>query len=96
MKKYYLFFMLLSFAYFFISCSKEGETGGENIPEIPTESEIPEEFKDSYLNTTIQVDGLNAADFYKDCYVNSIFDEVPVSGGTMKLQSNINKKVQEQ
>lgn len=86
--------MLLSFAYFYIGCSKGEEPGNENNPENPTESEIPEEFKDSYLNTTIQIDGANTADFYKGCYVNSIFDEVSVSNGTMKLQSNINKKVQ--
>lgn len=94
MRKQSLFFVLLSFVLFLMSCSKDETTRDEIIPGNPEESVIPEVFKDSYLNTTIQVDGVNAAEFYKGCYVNSTFDEVPVSSGSMKLQSNINKKVQ--
>lgn len=91
MRTQYFFSFLLSFVFFLISCSKDEVTENENTLE---ESEIPEEFKDSYLDTTIQVDGVNAAEFYKGCYVNSVLDETPISSGAMKLQSNINKKVQ--
>lgn len=90
MRTQYFFSFLLSFVFFLISCSKDEVTENEN----PEEFIIPEEFKDSYLNTTIQVDGVNAAEFYKGCSINSIFGEVLVSDGTMKLQSNINNKVQ--
>lgn len=91
MRTQYFFSFLLSFVFFLISCSKDEVTENENTLE---ESEIPEEFKDSYLDTTIQVDGVNAADFYKDCFVNSIYDETPVLNGIMKLQSKINRKIQ--
>ena len=63
-------------------------------PQVSYDSIIPEELKDSCLTATIQVDGANAADFYKDCYVSSIYDKVPVSDGTMELQSKVNQKVQ--
>lgn len=63
-------------------------------PQMSYDSIIPEELKDSCLTATVQVDGANVVDFYKDCYISSIYDKVPVSDGTMQLQSKINQKVQ--
>ena len=62
--------------------------------QVSYESIIPEELKDSCLTATIQVDGANAVDSYKDCYVSSIYDKVLVSDGTMEIQSKVNQKVQ--
>jgi hypothetical protein len=61
---------------------------------VSYERDIPEELKDEGLATTIQVDGANAADFYKECYVSSIYDKAPISNEKIELQTNINKKVQ--
>ena len=89
MKSTRILLVLLFFTLYLTSCSKdEGIVRNENT------LEIPEEYKDSYLNTTIKLDGVNVTEFYKDCYVNSIYDECPISSETMKLESNINKKVQ--
>lgn len=89
MKSTRILLALLFFTLYLTSCSKdEGIVRNENT------LEIPEEYKDSYLNTTIKLDGVNVTEFYKDCYVNSIYDECPISSETMKLESNINKKVQ--
>lgn len=103
MKKQYIFFILFSFASLFMECSK-GEELDVNTPDMPSDSpnNNPEEspndypviFQDDYLDTTIHLDDVNATEFYKGCYLNSVLDVVPISDGAMKLESNINKKVQ--
>ena len=62
--------------------------------DVTYERVIPEELKDSCLVTNIQVDGADAAKFYEGCFVSSIYDKMPISDGTLELQTNINKKVQ--
>lgn len=78
-------FVIFLFGISFFGCSNDDEVGNEKIPE---------EFKNSYLGISILLEGVNVADFYKGCYINSILDKIPISDGTMKLQSNINNKVQ--
>ena len=94
---------MFSFASLFMECSK-GEELDVNTPDMPSDSpnNNPEEspndypviFQDDYLDTTIHLDDVNATEFYKGCYLNSVLDVVPISDGAMKLESNINKKVQ--
>ena len=46
------------------------------------------------LSVDIELDGVNAISFYKDCYLSSIYDEISVSDKSMKLECEINGKVQ--
>lgn len=77
---------------FMMGCDKKKDL---IIEEEEKEEIIPEDENDpSKLPVEINVNGINAVDFYKNCHVNSILDEVPVSENTMRLKSVMNKKVQ--
>ena len=84
---------ILLFVFILIGC----ENKKDEISEKEDDEQIfPEEGEDNEakLSVGIKLDGVNAISFYKDCYLSSIYDEISVSDKSMKLESEINGKVQ--
>ena len=63
----------------------------ENEPIIKDEEE---NYDETELLTTINIDGIEATEFYKGCLLTSIHEETPIGNGSLRIKSEINDKIQ--
>ncbi len=63
----------------------------ENEPIIKDEEE---NYDETELITTINIDGIDATEFYKGCLLTSIHEETPIGNGSLRIKSEINDKIQ--
>lgn len=63
----------------------------ENEPIIKDEEE---NYDETELLTTINIDGIDATEFYKGCLLTSIHEETPIGNGSLRIKSEINDKIQ--
>lgn len=71
-----------------------GLTGCGTEENEPITKDEEENYDETELLTTINIDGIDATEFYKGCLLISIHEETPIGNGSLRIKSEINDKIQ--